>query len=54
VAAIFSQFVSKEFLKRLLNDEEDPLEIPAEHNPEKLGGNRLFKKHLLIVVEHPW
>ena len=53
VAAIFSQFLSKESLEDLRKDEEDPLEIPAEHDPQKLGGNRLFMKHLHIVVEHP-
>ena len=53
MAAIFSQLLFKESLEHLRKDKEDPLEIPAEHDPQKLEGSRLFMKHLHIVVEHP-
>lgn len=53
MAAVFSQFVSKETLERLQKNEEDPLEISPRHDPATLGEGVLLKKHLHIVVQKP-
>ena len=53
VAAIFSQFVDKGLLKRLKENEEDPLEVLPEHDPAQLEESSLRKKDLHIIVTKP-